>query len=168
MKKILEIPIDPEATNSSASRIVDDSHWAVRFGMWRDRLQKASARRTKRAKASPALILAGHGVSLRIHGGALEIQNGLTHYPQTRETYLFFPRDADLPERIILLDAAAAFPLMFYHGSPSRKLALFALIGKAILFVSRARRVIQPILFECAGNWKPTKILNREMNIAAR
>ena len=27
-----------------------------------------------------------------IHGGALEIQNGLTHYPQTRETYLVFSR----------------------------------------------------------------------------
>jgi CRISPR-associated protein Cas1 len=108
MKKILEIPIDPEATNSSASRIVDDSHWAVRSGMWRDRLEKASARRTKRAKAYPALILAGHGVSLRIHGGALEIQNGLTHYPQRREQFIFFRRDADLPERIILLDGSGS------------------------------------------------------------
>jgi CRISPR-associated protein Cas1 len=56
----------------------------------------------------PALILAGHGVSLRIHGGALEIKNGLTHYPQSRETYLFFRRDADLPERIILLDGSGS------------------------------------------------------------
>ena len=76
--------------------------------MWRDRSEKASARRTKRAKAYPALILAGHGVSLRIRGGALEIQNGLTHYPQSRETYLFFRRDADLPERIILLDGSGS------------------------------------------------------------
>jgi hypothetical protein len=40
---------------------------------------------------------------LRIRGGALEIKNGLTHYPQQRETYLFFRGDADLPERMILL-----------------------------------------------------------------
>jgi hypothetical protein len=64
--------------------------------------------------------------------------------------------------------AAAAFPLMFYRGSPSKKSALFALIGKAILFASQARRVIRPILFECVGNWKPAKILNKEMDIAAR
>jgi hypothetical protein len=55
------------------------------------RVERASTRRSKRAKARPSLILAGHGVGLRIHGGALEIQNGLTHYPQQRETYLFFP-----------------------------------------------------------------------------
>jgi hypothetical protein len=126
------------------------------------------ARRTKRAKAYPALILAGHGVSLRIHGGALEIQNGLTHYPQRREQFIFFRRDADLPERIILLDGSGSIPLMFYRGSRSRKSALFALIGKAILFVSRARQVIPPILFGCAGKWKPAKILRREMNIAGR
>jgi CRISPR-associated protein Cas1 len=108
MKRISQIPIDKEEANSSATQTVDDSNWAVRSGMWRDRLEKASARRTKRAKAYPALILAGHGVSLRIHGGALEIQNGLTHFPQSRETHLFFPRDADLPERIILLDGSGS------------------------------------------------------------
>ena len=109
MKRISRIPIDKEATNSSATRTADDdSNWAVRSGMWRDRLEKASARRTKRAKAYPALILAGHGVSLRIHGGALEIQNGLTHFPQSREGHLLFRRDADLPERIILLDGSGS------------------------------------------------------------
>jgi CRISP-associated protein Cas1 len=54
------------------------------------------------------LVLAGHGASLRIHGGALEIKNGLTHYPQPRETYLFFRGDADLPEQIILLDCSGS------------------------------------------------------------
>jgi CRISP-associated protein Cas1 len=80
------------------------SDWATRSELWRSRVQRGSARRTKRAKPKSALILAGHGVSLRIHGGALEIQNGLTHYPQQREKHLFFRGDADLPERIILLD----------------------------------------------------------------
>ena len=109
MKRISRIPIDKEATNSSTARTADDdSNWAVRSGMWRDRLEKASARRTKRAKAYPALILAGHGVSLRIRGGALEIQNGLTHFPQSREGHLLFRRDADLPERIILLDGSGS------------------------------------------------------------
>jgi CRISP-associated protein Cas1 len=80
------------------------SAWAARSEIWRSRVERASIRRTKRAKPQSALILAGHGVYLRIHGGALQIQNGLTHYPQQRETYLFFRGDADLPARIILLD----------------------------------------------------------------
>jgi CRISP-associated protein Cas1 len=76
--------------------------------MWRGRVERASVRRTKRAKPHPALILAGHGVSLRIQNGALEIQNGLTHYQQRREQFIFFPRDADLHERIMLLDGSGS------------------------------------------------------------
>jgi hypothetical protein len=108
-------------------------------------------------------------VSLRVENGALTIQNGFTHYPQKRETIRYFPGDFSLPENeLSYWTAAAPFPLMFYHGSPSKKSALFALIGKAILSVSPARRVIQPILIGCAGNWKPAKTLSREMNIASR
>ena len=77
---------DPVQTEDDA----DDIAWATRSNMWRARAEKASARRTKRAKPAPALILAGHGVSLRIDGGALTIQNGFTHYPQKRETIRFF------------------------------------------------------------------------------
>src|SRR5271157_2840082 len=80
----------------------DDIAWAARSSMWRTRVEKASARRTKRAKPAPALTLAGHGVSLRIAGGALTIQAGFTHYPQKRETIRFFKGDLSLPERIIL------------------------------------------------------------------
>jgi CRISPR-associated protein Cas1 len=96
---------------STATRNTDStptSAWAIRSEIWRSRVERASVRRTKRAKPQAALTLAGHGVSLRIHGGALEIKNGLTHYPQQRETYLFFPGDADLPERIILLDCSGS------------------------------------------------------------
>ena len=86
----------------------DDIAWATRSGMWQSRVAKASARRTKRAKAQPALILAGHGVSLRIQSGALMIQNGFTHYPQKREIIRYFPGDLSLPERIILLDGSGS------------------------------------------------------------
>lgn len=88
--------------------IKSPSAWATRSELWRSRVETASLRRTKRAKPQSALILAGHGVLLRIHGGALEIQNGLTHYPQQRQTHLFFRGDADLPERIILLDGSGS------------------------------------------------------------
>jgi len=84
------------------------SAWATRCDLWQNRLEKATARRTKRAKPQSALILAGHGVSFRIQGGALAIQNGLTHYPQTREEFVFFRGDIDLPQRIILLDGSGS------------------------------------------------------------
>jgi CRISPR-associated protein Cas1 len=87
----------------------DDLAWATRSGMWQSRVEKASARRTKRAKPPPALILAGHGVSLRIENGALTIQNGFTHYPQKREIIRYFRGDVALPERIILLDGSGSF-----------------------------------------------------------
>jgi CRISPR-associated protein Cas1 len=86
----------------------DDIAWATRSGMWQSRVAKASARRTKRAKAQPALILAGHGVSLRVENGALTILNGFTHYPQKREIIRYFRGDVALPERIILLDGSGS------------------------------------------------------------
>jgi CRISP-associated protein Cas1 len=107
------------------------SAWATRSEMWRGRFERASARRTKRAKPQAALILAGHGVSLRIHGGALEIQNGLTHYPQSRETYLFFPRDADLPERIILLDGSGSVSFDVLSWLAEQKVSLIRIDWKS-------------------------------------
>jgi CRISP-associated protein Cas1 len=86
----------------------DDIAWATRSDMWQSRIAKASTRRTKRAKAQPALILAGHGVSLRIEHRALTIQNGFTHYPQKREITRYFPGDLSLPERIILLEGSGS------------------------------------------------------------
>jgi CRISPR-associated protein Cas1 len=100
------------------------SAWAARSEIWRSRVERASARRTKRAKPQSALILAGHGVSLRIHGGALEIKNGLTHYPQQRETYLFFRGDADLPERIILLDCDGSISFDVLSWLSDQKISL--------------------------------------------
>ena len=100
------------------------SAWATRSELWRTRVERASVRRTKRAKPPSALILAGHGVSLRIHGGALEIKNGLTHYPQQREAYLFFRGDADLPERIILSDCSGSISFDVLSWLSEQKISL--------------------------------------------
>jgi CRISP-associated protein Cas1 len=86
----------------------DDIAWATRSNMWQGRVEKVTARRTKRAKPPPALVLAGHGVSLRVENGALTIQNGFTHYPQKREIIRYFRGDVALPERIILLDGSGS------------------------------------------------------------
>jgi CRISP-associated protein Cas1 len=108
----------------TAPAINSQSAWATRSEIWRSRVERASARRTKRAKPPSALTLAGHGVSLRIHGGALEIRNGLTHYPQQRETYLFFRGDADLPERIILLDCSGSISFDVLSWLSDQKISL--------------------------------------------
>jgi hypothetical protein len=145
----------------------DDIAWATRSSMWKNRVEEASARWTKRAKAQPALILAGH-VSLRIEGGSLTIQNGFTHYPQQREIIRYFRGDVALPERIILLDGSGSISFDVLSWFSEQKLVLFALTEKVTLSASRARRVIQPILFAFVGSWKPAKILSKEMNFAAR
>jgi CRISPR-associated protein Cas1 len=95
------IPADMEVEEDALA-------WAARSAMWQSRVEKASARRTKRAKAQPALILAGHGVSMRVENGALTIQNGFTHCPQKRERIRYFCGDVALPERIILLDGSGS------------------------------------------------------------
>ena len=108
----------------------DDTQWATRSSMWRARAEKASARRTKRAKPIPALTLAGHGVSLRIQGGALTIQNGFTHYPQQRETFRFFRGDLSLPKRIILLDGSGSISFDVLSWLAEQKVSLIRIDWK--------------------------------------
>jgi CRISP-associated protein Cas1 len=108
----------------------DDTHWAIRSRMWEARAEKALTRRTKRAKAAPALTLAGHGVSLRIEGGALTIKNGFTHYPQQREISRYFPGDLSLPERIILLDGSGSVSFDVLSWLAEQKVALIRINWK--------------------------------------
>jgi CRISP-associated protein Cas1 len=112
------------------SAIKPPSAWATRSELWRSRVETASLRRTKRAKPQSALILAGHGVLLRIHGGALEIQNGLTHHPQTREEFIFFRGAPDLPERIILLDGSGSVSFDVLSWLAEQKVSLIRIDWK--------------------------------------
>ena len=68
----------------------------------------SKGQRLRRRRSHDPLILAGHGVSLRIEAGTLLIRNGFTHYPQKQETYRYFKGDADLPPRIIMLDGSGS------------------------------------------------------------
>jgi CRISP-associated protein Cas1 len=108
----------------------DDTRWATRSSMWQARVAKASARRTKRAKAQPALILAGHGVSLRVENGSLTIQNGFTHYPQKREIIRYFRGDVALPERIILLDGSGSISFDVLSWLAEQKISLIRIDWK--------------------------------------
>jgi CRISP-associated protein Cas1 len=108
----------------------DDIAWATRSGMWQSRAEKASARRTKRAKARPALILAGHGVSLRVEKGALTIRNGFTHYPQQPQVIRYFRGDVALPERIILLDGSGSISFDVLSWLAEQKVSLIRIDWK--------------------------------------
>ena len=108
----------------------DDIAWATRSDMWQSRVAKTSARRTKQAKAPPALILAGHGVSLRVENGALTIRNGFTHHPQKREIIRYFPGDVALPERIILLDGSGSISFDVLSWLAEQKVSLIRIDWK--------------------------------------
>src|SRR3984893_13091553 len=82
----------------------DDRNWLRRSQLWSRRVSAHSSLRSKRERPRSPLILSGHGVSLRVEGGALTIRNGFTHYPQKQETYRFFKGELTIPLRIILLD----------------------------------------------------------------
>jgi CRISP-associated protein Cas1 len=108
----------------------DDTDWATRSNMWHARVEKASGRRTKRAKPPPAIILAGHGVSLRVENGALTIQNGFTHYPQKREIIRYFRGYVTLPERIILLDGSGSVSFDVLSWLAEQKISLIRIDWK--------------------------------------
>jgi CRISPR-associated endonuclease Cas1 len=53
-------------------------------------------------------VLTGYGVTLSVDHGSLLVRHGLTHYPQKPREQRFFPRDPELPSRIILLDGSGS------------------------------------------------------------
>ena len=87
---------------------VDDLEWADRSRHWASRDTGLKDKRVRRQPRRDPIILAGHGVSLRIEAGTLLIRNGFTHYPQKQAQYRFFKGDADLPPRIIMLDGSGS------------------------------------------------------------
>ena len=97
--------------SSAARSHEDDAEWADRCSHWAGQLQGPKSRRALRQREQAPLILGGHGISLRIDGGSLVINNGFTHCPQTRQTYRFFRGDLSLPSRIILLDGSGTISL---------------------------------------------------------
>ncbi len=80
-----------------------DGFWASRSAIWAGRAEIDTAKIQKLVRPS-SLALAGHGISMRIENGALVINGGLTHFPQTRTTYRFFRGAPEIPERIIVVD----------------------------------------------------------------
>ena len=83
----LQLPLRcAEPTPADMELEQDDIAWATRSGMWVSIVGAASARRTRRAKTQPALVIAGDVVLLRIENGALEIKKwNLPIYTRSNE-----------------------------------------------------------------------------------
>jgi CRISPR-associated protein Cas1 len=82
----------------------DDTEWVDRSKFWQR--QRPKMHPLKKFKYREPLILCGHGADIRVDHNTLLVRNGLTHYPQKREQFRFFPGDAALPDRIIVLDGS--------------------------------------------------------------
>jgi CRISPR-associated endonuclease Cas1 len=118
----------------------DDAAWKSRSEIWQRRSQNQPTRRSKRERERQPLILAGHGASLRIEGGSLAIKNGFTHYPQQQETFRFFKRDLNLPERIIMLDGSGSisFDVLSWLNEQNVSLIHINFRGEIICIASRS------------------------------
>lgn len=88
------------------SPVCDGDQWAERSAHWLNETVANLPKRKLRQRNPAPLILNGHGVSMRIENGALVIRDGFTHYPQEQAKYRYFPRDLELPTRILLLDGS--------------------------------------------------------------
>ena len=86
--------------------IGDADDWAERSEHWITETSAILPKRRLRQRNPAPLILCGHGVSMRIENGSLVIRDGFTHYPQQQAQYRHFPRDLDLPTRILVLDGS--------------------------------------------------------------
>lgn len=99
--------------------------WATGNENWQSFSAKSAPLRRLRQRNPMPLILCGHGVSLRVDGGALAVRDGFTHYPQEQQVHRLFPGDLALPPRIILLDGSGtlSFDVLSWLAEQSIPLA---------------------------------------------
>jgi CRISPR-associated protein Cas1 len=117
---------------------LDDHEWPERCRHWVQRSTRSKDKRVRRQPSRDPLVLAGHGVSLRVEAGTLLVRNGFTHYPQRQETYRFFKRDADLPPRIIMLDGSGSisFDVLIWLNEQKVPLVKIDWTGNAVVVIS--------------------------------
>ena len=97
--------VDQGSSSDRHADADDDFEWAERSEYWRTYEPKRAGQKQKYRYRQP-LVLCGHGVKISVDHNTLLIREGFTHYPQTSETIRLFPGDANLPDRIIMLDGS--------------------------------------------------------------
>jgi CRISP-associated protein Cas1 len=85
---------------------VDDPHaYANRCEFWIAESAAEFSRRLRERETS-ALILTGHGLSLRVDKGSLLVHDGYTHYPAKLREWRFFNSALDIPPSIVVIDGS--------------------------------------------------------------
>src|SRR6516164_3482777 len=97
----------PLALSNTSETRGEDWHRQSEHWQAQNILKAINQRRFRRAERKP-LILAGHGMSLRVDNGALLVRGGRTHHPQQVEEYRFFQGSRERPSRIVILDGSGA------------------------------------------------------------
>lgn len=112
--------------------------WTIRSANWISEIEKLQKPRRLRERNPNALILAGHGNSMRIEKGALVIKQGFTHYPQKQECHRYFKGDLDLPRIIMLLDGSGSlsFDVLSWLAEQSIALARIESSGDVAIVAS--------------------------------
>jgi CRISP-associated protein Cas1 len=104
----------------------DDLEWRDRSEFWLN-YKPATRGAPKKFKYREPLILCGHGIRVRVDHNTLLIRNGFTHYPQKAEEIRFFPGDAHLPDRIIILDGDGGISFDALNWMSNQKIILVQL-----------------------------------------
>jgi CRISP-associated protein Cas1 len=101
----------------------DDLDWWERCRHWRNS-KSDLRRRPSRQRSNVPLVLCGHGVSLRIEGGALVVRDGFTHYPQKQDLRRFFPGAVYMPTRIVVIDGSRSITFAVIAWLAERQIPL--------------------------------------------
>ncbi|QNO26708.1 CRISPR-associated endonuclease Cas1 [Sphingopyxis sp. OPL5] len=114
-------------TQFEQSEMADE--WAIRSDNWIAELGKLQKPRRLRERNPNALILTGHGNSLRVENGSLIIKQGFTHYPQKQECHRLLKGDLDLPRIIMLLDGSGSLSFDVLDWLSEQSIALARIKG---------------------------------------
>lgn len=90
---------------------IEHDEWFERCQYWLSAHDASIPKRKRRERQAHPLILTGNGLSMRVDRGSLWIKDGLTHYPQDKREYRFFPGGLDNPPRIVLVDGSGEITL---------------------------------------------------------
>jgi CRISPR-associated protein Cas1 len=88
----------------------DSTAYSERCAFWMSECEPKGARRLRDREQEP-LVLAGHGLSLRVEKGSLLLRDGNTHYPAKQRQWRFFPGTLDVPPAILVLDGSGDITL---------------------------------------------------------
>ena len=101
----------PRSAEAEAHEAIETDEWFERCQYWQAAYEASIPTRKRRERQTARLILTGNGLSIRVDRGALWIKDGLTHFPQEKREYRFFPGGLDKPPRIVLVDGSGQVTL---------------------------------------------------------